>query len=68
MSAVLTGSALARFQWITLKGVLELEEAGIKRIIRPSARQIVLRTSGLPASTGYDELIKYCEERANEFI
>ena len=67
MSAVLTGSAICRFQWAALKAAVKLEKLGMRRSVRPSARQIVLRTSGLPASTGYDELIKYCEERMEEF-
>lgn len=67
MTTVLTSSDIIRFQWAALKSALKLEKVGMKRSVRPSARQIVLRTAGLPASTGYDELIRYCEERMEEF-
>lgn len=67
MSAVLTGSAVAAFQWLALKGALKLEKCGMKRSVRPSARQIVLKASGLPAGSSYDDLIQWCADRAKEF-
>lgn len=67
MSAVLTGSQIEAFRWSSLRGALKLEKLGMKRSVRPSARQIVLKASGLPAGTSYDELIQWCTDRVEEF-
>lgn len=67
MISVLTGTQIARFQWVALRGALRLEKLGMKRSVRPSARQIVLKASGLKSSATYDELIEFANQRIKEF-
>lgn len=67
MSAVMTGLQIARFQWIATRGALMLEQKGMKRSVRPSVRQVVIKASGLPAGSSYDELIQWCTDRIKEF-
>lgn len=63
----LTGNAITRFQWVTIRAALKLEKLGMKRSRRPSARQIILRASGLPTGTSYEDLMKWCDQQVEDF-
>lgn len=67
MTSITTTDGIARFQLVALRGALSLEQRGMKRSRRPSARQIVLRQSGLPSKTSTSDLLVWLEERIKEY-
>lgn len=67
MTSITQSDAIARFQLVALRGALRLEQKGMKRSRRPSARQIALKQSGLPSKTSTSELIVWLEEKIKEY-
>lgn len=67
MTSITQPEAIARFQLVALRGALRLEQRGMKRSRRPSARQIVLKQSGLPGKTSTSDLLVWLEEKIKEY-
>lgn len=67
MTSITTPGGIARFQLVTLRGALRLEQKGMTRSRRPSARQIALKQSGLPSKTSTSDLIVWLDEKIKEY-
>lgn len=66
MSAVLTGTQIARFQLVALRGAVKLEKLGMKRRGK-SATMIARQMFNLPVGTSRDVLIERLTECIEEF-
>ena len=67
MTSITTQEGIARFQLVALRGALRLEQKGMMRSRRPSARQIAIKQSGLPKNTSYSTLIEWLEKQIKEY-
>lgn len=67
MTSITTTNDIARFQLVALRGALRLEQKGMMRSRRPSARQIALKQSGLPGKTSTSDLIVWLDGKIKEY-
>ena len=59
MTTVITDTnGMIRFHFLSLRGAVKLEKAGLNRSRKPSAKSIAIKQLQLPRSSNYDSIIE----------